>query len=91
MPKEPAVHVRRSRFTDLAALGRLAGLSGRLLSSRTGYLVAEVRHQIVAAVPLDGSTPPLHDPARDTSDIQVLLTRWAANLRRHPLPLQQAA
>jgi hypothetical protein len=75
------VLIRRSTLSDTPTLARLAYSSGKI-SPRGLFLVAEIHGAIVAAAPLDTTGEPLHDPARATADIRVLLARWAARLPR---------
>lgn len=91
MPKSPAVFVRRSTLADVPTLARLAAASGLPAAPQGRYLVAEVDDEIVAAAPLDDGVGPVHDPSVGTADIRELLTRWAANVRRHAAPLPKAA
>jgi hypothetical protein len=77
---DPAVFVRRSRFTDMPALGNLAARCGRNIRSGP-YLMVEVRGKLVAATPLEGGTT-ISDPTEDTEQVEELLACWAASLRR---------
>jgi hypothetical protein len=75
------VLVRRSTAGDYPALARLASLAARPRPRGT-FLVAEVGRKIVAAVSLDAAAKPLADPAHDTADVCLLLSKWGASLRR---------
>jgi hypothetical protein len=88
-PNSP-VFVRRSTFIDLAALSRLALLSGAG-APKGAYLIAEVDGELVAAAPLDGRTATLHDPALATAEVRELLSQWARTLRRGSSPIAEAA
>ena len=90
MSHAPAVFVRRSTLADLPSLARLAAATGLPVVPDGRYLVAETGGQIVAAASLDGRGT-LRDPSIETDDIRALLTRWAANLRRHARPVPKAA
>jgi hypothetical protein len=81
------VFVRRSDEYDLRALAHLAGLGGKRAAPTGRYLVAEVGGTMVAAVPLDDdAVGPLSDQSPESIDVTILLTRWAANLRRQATP-----
>ena len=73
--------VRRSRFTDYAALAELAALDGKELYPGA-FLLAEVDDKLVAAAPLDGEGSTICRPSEDTDQVEVLVARWAASLRR---------
>ena len=88
--KKP-VHVRRSSSADIPVLARLAAISAQPAMPCGRYLVAEVGGEVVAAAPLDGGVGPINDRTPATADITELLTRWAANLRRHAIPVRRAA
>ena len=75
------IFVRRSRFTDHAALAELAAVAGKELH-RGPFLLAEVDGKLVAAAPLDGEGQTICDPSEDTDQVDDLLTRWATSLRR---------
>jgi hypothetical protein len=75
------IFVRRSRFTDGTAIAALAALSGKKVG-RGPFLLAEVGGKLVAATSLDEGEL-ISDPFEDTEQVEDLLTRWAASLRRH--------
>ena len=87
------VFVRRSNEYDSRAIAHLAAVSGKPGAPAGRYLIAEIDDAIVAAVPLDDSSGPLSDPSPESTEVTILLTRWAANLRRHaaPTPERKAA
>jgi hypothetical protein len=75
------IFVRRSRFTDYAAIAELAALDDKE-PCQGPCLLAEVDGDLVAATPLDGEGPTICDPSEDTEAVAELLTRLAASLRQ---------
>ena len=77
------VLIRRADGRDCRALDRLEQLEGRRLGLG-GVLVAEVRGEVLAALPLGGG-PPLADPFRRTAWLVELLERARQGLdHAHP-------
>jgi hypothetical protein len=74
--------VRRARPDDAPALWRLAALDDAA-RPRGAHLVAEVREEIVAALPLDGGRA-IADPFRRTADLVALLELRASQLAAGP-------
>jgi hypothetical protein len=79
---EAPVLSRRSTWADIPALKRLPALRGTTKLREASTFVAEVRNELVAAVPLAGRAPTLHNPELSTPDLVELLQRWARNVRR---------
>lgn len=76
------VALRLCRVSDDDVLERLAALEGRQAPSGR-FLVAEVRGEIVAALPLLGGEP-LRDPFARTAHLLLLLKLRAAQLDAQP-------
>jgi hypothetical protein len=71
--------VRAEEARDREALHLLAALEGQHVPAGP-TLVAEVNHEVVAALPLDGGTP-LADPFKPTAHLVVMLELRARQLR----------
>jgi hypothetical protein len=82
MSLDAPVLIRRSTWADIPALKRLPALRGTTKLRDSAYFVAEVRNELVAAVPLSGRAPTLHNPELSNRDLLELLQRWARNVRR---------
>jgi hypothetical protein len=78
------VTVRRFQERDIDAIRKLAELDEKDLP-KGGVLVAELRGELVAALPLDGGVA-LADPFRPTASIVELLRLRAAQLRGESRP-----
>jgi hypothetical protein len=83
------VALRLCRVSDDDVLERLATLEGRQVPSGR-FLVAEVRGEIVAALPLLGGEP-LRDPFKPTMHLLPLLKLRAAQLDDQPRARIEAA
>lgn len=85
------VTIRRFAEHDIDGIRRLAALDEKPVPAGA-VLVAEVRGELVAALPLDGG-PALADPFKPTADIAALLrlrarqSRRSSGARRFHLPL----
>ena len=84
VPQFPSTLViRMARPDDDPALSRLAELEGRPPLEHSRLLVAELEHEVLAALPLDG-TAPVSDPFRPTAQLVEMLKLRAASLGARP-------
>jgi hypothetical protein len=74
-----AVSIRFFAERDMDAVRQIAALDEKPVPTG-GMLLAEVRGELVAALPIDGG-PPLADPFKPTADIVALLRLRAHQLR----------